>query len=54
MRKAGWSGKKYDEWKKVELKVVRYQGKKVGLEYGEWKEFRGWVDEEMADEEGEE
>jgi hypothetical protein len=54
MRKAGWSGKKDDEWKKVELKVVRYQGKKVGLEYGEWKEFRGWVDEEMADEEGEE
>jgi uncharacterized protein (TIGR00296 family) len=54
MRKAGWSGRRDDEWKKVELKVVRYQGKKVGLEYGEWKEWRGWVEEEMADEEEEE
>jgi uncharacterized protein (TIGR00296 family) len=51
MRKAGWSGRKDDDWKKVELKVVRYQGKKVGLEYGEWKEWRAWVDEEIADEE---
>jgi uncharacterized protein (TIGR00296 family) len=52
MRKAGWNGRK-DEWKKVELKVVRYQGKKVDLGYGEWKEFRSWVDEEMEDEEAE-
>jgi uncharacterized protein (TIGR00296 family) len=51
MRKAGWSGRKDDDWKKVELKVVRYQGKKVGLEYGEWKEWRAWVEEEIADEE---
>jgi hypothetical protein len=53
MRKAGWSGKK-DEWKKVDLKVVRYQGKKVSLEYREWKEFHSWVEEEMADTESEE
>lgn len=49
MRKAGWSGRK-DEWRKVELKVVRYQGKKVELGFAEWKEWRGWVDEEIEDE----
>ncbi|CAO2656343.1 Nn.00g051460.m01.CDS01 [Neocucurbitaria sp. VM-36] len=48
MRKAGWGGRK-DDWRKVELNVVRYQGKKVALEYGDWKEWRDWVDEEMAD-----
>lgn len=52
MRKAGWSGKK-DEWKKVNLKVVRYQGKKVSLGYGEWKEWKRWVEEELADTEDE-
>lgn len=49
MRKAGWSGRK-EEWRKVELNVVRYQGKKVELGYGEWKEWRDWVEEEMGDE----
>ncbi|KAH8727173.1 AMMECR1 domain-containing protein [Phaeosphaeriaceae sp. PMI808] len=44
MRKAGWNGKK-DEWNKVELKVVRYQGLKVGLGFEEWKKWRAWVDE---------
>jgi uncharacterized protein (TIGR00296 family) len=53
MRKAGWSGKK-DEWKMVDLKVVRYQGKKVSLGYREWKEFHNWADEELADTEDEE
>jgi uncharacterized protein (TIGR00296 family) len=48
MRKAGWSGRK-DEWRKMGVKVTRYQGKKVSLEYGDWKEWREWVDEEMAD-----
>ncbi|KAF2026829.1 hypothetical protein EK21DRAFT_73354 [Setomelanomma holmii] len=48
MRKAGWNGRK-DEWKKVGLNVVRYQGKKVALEYAEWKEWRNWVEEEIAD-----
>ncbi|OAL46117.1 ammecr1 family protein [Pyrenochaeta sp. DS3sAY3a] len=48
MRKAGWSGRKED-WRKVDLNVVRYQGKKVALGFGEWKEWRGWVEEEMED-----
>ncbi|KAG9192373.1 hypothetical protein G6011_11107 [Alternaria panax] len=48
MRKAGWSGKKAD-WGKVALRVVRYQGKKVALGWGEWRSWRDWVDEEMAD-----
>ncbi|KAF3004802.1 hypothetical protein E8E13_003247 [Curvularia kusanoi] len=45
MRKAGWNGRK-DEWEKVGLKVIRYQGKKAGLGYKEWKAWRDWVDEE--------
>ncbi|KAF1946477.1 hypothetical protein EJ02DRAFT_450568 [Clathrospora elynae] len=48
MRKAGWGGKE-GEWRKVDLKVTRYQGKKVELGYGEWREWRDWVEEEMAD-----
>jgi len=48
MRKAGWGGKKAD-WKKVGVKVVRYQGKKVALGWSEWRSWRDWVDEEMAD-----
>jgi uncharacterized protein (TIGR00296 family) len=47
MRKAGWNGRR-DEWKKVELNVVRYQGKKVALGYPEWKEWRTWVEEEVT------
>jgi len=43
MRKAGWMGKK-DRWEGVDLKVVRYQGKKEGLEYGEYKRWRDWLD----------
>lgn len=43
MRKAGWSGRKED-WRKVELSVIRYQGKQVRLEYREWKEWRDWVE----------
>lgn len=48
MRKAGWSGRKED-WQKVELKVIRYQGKKVAVEYDEWKQWREWAEDEMAD-----
>ncbi|KAK4444955.1 AMMECR1-like protein [Podospora aff. communis PSN243] len=43
MRKAGWMGKK-DRWEEVDLKVVRYQGKKESLEYAEYKKWRDWVD----------
>lgn len=46
MRKAGWSGKK-DEWRKVELSVVRYQGLKVALGFEEWKAWREWVEVEV-------
>jgi len=49
MRKAGWSGKARKgkrPWEEVEdMKVVRYQGRAVGVEYEEWREFREWVDE---------
>ncbi|AEO68061.1 0dff9ff7-82ca-4338-8d1e-2d91d537ae71 [Thermothielavioides terrestris] len=43
MRKAGWVGRR-DRWHEVELKVVRYQGKKESLEYAEFKRWRDWVD----------
>ncbi|KAK2770779.1 ammecr1 family protein [Colletotrichum kahawae] len=41
MRKAGWMGRK-DKWQEVELKVVRYQGKKESLEYAEYKKWYDW------------
>ncbi|KAK3319837.1 AMMECR1 domain-containing protein [Cercophora scortea] len=43
MRKAGWMGRK-DRWAEVELKVVRYQGKRENLAYGEFKKWREWVE----------
>jgi AMMECR1 domain-containing protein len=46
MRKAGWSGRK-EEWKKVPLNVVRYQGSKAKLDYTEWSEWRAWVEENV-------
>ncbi|KAF2177919.1 hypothetical protein K469DRAFT_754867 [Zopfia rhizophila CBS 207.26] len=48
MRKAGWSGRKED-WRKVELNVVRYQGRQVRLGYREWREWRDWVEERGED-----
>lgn len=43
MRKAGWSGRK-DEWRKVMgLELVTYEGKKVTMNYAEFKEWRDWV-----------
>ncbi|CAD0106603.1 unnamed protein product [Aureobasidium uvarum] len=46
MRKAGWSGRK-DEWRKVasSMELVTYEGKKVDLEYAEFKE---WSDKVKA------
>jgi AMME syndrome candidate gene 1 protein len=43
MRKAGWMGGK-DKWHEVDLKVVRYQGKRDDLQYPEFKQWRDWVD----------
>ncbi|CRK46679.1 hypothetical protein BN1723_007188, partial [Verticillium longisporum] len=42
MRKAGWTGRK-ETWQEVELKVVRYQGKKESLEYEEYKKWHGFA-----------
>jgi len=47
MRKAGWGGRK-DKWQEVEMKVVRYQGKKNKLEYAEFKKWRDWVEKQGA------
>lgn len=45
MRKAGWSGRK-DEWRGVKgLEIVRYEGKKVTLDYAEWKDWKDWADQ---------
>lgn len=42
MKKAGWSGRS-NEWTKVkDLKVIRYQGKKVSLDYDVWIDFKTW------------
>ncbi|KAF2738266.1 hypothetical protein EJ04DRAFT_429327 [Polyplosphaeria fusca] len=45
MRKAGWNGRR-DDWRKIDVSVVRYQGRQVRLGYAEWREWRGWVEEE--------
>ncbi|ROT42747.1 hypothetical protein SODALDRAFT_326904 [Sodiomyces alkalinus F11] len=42
MRKAGWMGRR-DRWRDVELKVVRYQGKKVSIEYAEYLKWYEWA-----------
>ncbi|OTB02014.1 hypothetical protein M426DRAFT_322976 [Hypoxylon sp. CI-4A] len=49
MRKAGWAGKK-DKWQSVDLKVVRYQGRKKSLQYPEFKRWRDWMDAKGDDE----
>jgi AMMECR1 domain-containing protein len=46
MRKAGWSGRKED-WRKVDLDVVRYQGRQVKMGFDEWEGWRRWVGEEV-------
>lgn len=44
MRKAGWTGRK-DDWRKVaDLRVIRYQGKKVAMKYEEWMSWRRWAE----------
>jgi uncharacterized protein (TIGR00296 family) len=41
MRKAGWMGRK-DRWRDVDLKVVRYQGKKVDCTYDVYRAWKDW------------
>lgn len=46
VRKAGWSGRKGD-WRTVQnLELVRYEGKKVSLGYGNYKDWRDWVEQQ--------
>ncbi|KAG8630249.1 hypothetical protein KVT40_001868 [Elsinoe batatas] len=45
MRKAGWTGSK-GTWRNVRgLEIVRYEGKKVELDYSEWEAWRARVEE---------
>lgn len=50
MRKAGWTGRK-EEWRKVELSVVRYKGTKATVS---WEEYRDLVDGGVDDDDEEE
>ncbi len=43
MRKAGWMGRK-ENWRDVNLNVVRYQGKAEPMRYAEYKAWRDWAD----------
>ncbi|KAI1820849.1 AMMECR1 domain-containing protein [Xylaria intraflava] len=42
MRKAGWVGRK-DKWQDIDLRVVRYQGKKESLQYADYKRWYDWA-----------
>lgn len=43
MRKAGWNGRSSD-WQKVgDLQVVRYQGKKISVDWADWRDWRAWA-----------
>jgi len=44
MHKAGWSGRDED-WTKIDLHVVRYQGHAVGVSYKQYKDFKDWISE---------
>ncbi|ERS95421.1 hypothetical protein HMPREF1624_08299 [Sporothrix schenckii ATCC 58251] len=45
MRKAGWHGRR-DQWRKVNLRVTRYQGRKRRLTYKQYMAWRAWADEQ--------
>ncbi|CAK7229902.1 hypothetical protein SCUCBS95973_007388 [Sporothrix curviconia] len=47
MRKAGWTGRR-DAWRKVNLRIVRYQGRKKSLTYRKFKAWRDWADAQAA------
>jgi uncharacterized protein (TIGR00296 family) len=42
VRKAGWVGSR-DRWKDLDLRVTRYQGKRVSASYAQFKQWRDWV-----------
>lgn len=45
MRKAGWGGKK-DKWREVgDIKVIRFRGDALSLDYKEFKAWREWATE---------
>lgn len=43
VRKAGWMGSQ-SRFKEMELGVTRYQGSKAKMGYGEYKQWRDWVE----------
>ncbi|KAF2144537.1 uncharacterized protein K452DRAFT_266442 [Aplosporella prunicola CBS 121167] len=43
MRKAGWSGRR-DDWRKIDLSVVTYEGAKETMRFQEWRVWRDWVE----------
>ncbi|CAK7236790.1 hypothetical protein SBRCBS47491_009757 [Sporothrix bragantina] len=47
MRKAGWTGRR-DSWRKVNLRIVRYQGRKKSLTYRKFITWRHWADAQAA------
>lgn len=47
MHKAGWNGGRsswLQTWKDGKGELVRYEGKAVGLDYRQWKDWRDWVE----------
>ncbi|KAL7797257.1 AMMECR1 domain-containing protein [Trichoderma ceciliae] len=46
IRKAGWMGSR-SKWQDLDVKVTRYQGKKISLDYPEFKKWRDWVESRL-------
>jgi AMMECR1 domain-containing protein len=53
MRKAGWTGRR-DEWKKVSLRITRYQGSKATVNWQEYEELLNGDEDGDEEDEGEE
>ncbi|KAM0262489.1 hypothetical protein ACHAQJ_001743 [Trichoderma viride] len=43
IRKSGWMGSR-SKWQDLDVKVTRYQGKKISLDYPEFKKWRDWIE----------
>jgi AMMECR1 domain-containing protein len=52
MRKAGWTGRR-DDWKKVDLRITRYQGSKESALWEDYKELMEYLDAEDDEDEDE-